>query len=112
MDTDQARARLRAERAEVTDLLKGAESAGQQDREAGSETGDIADSAQPLTAQGVDDAVAASLRDRLAALDRALHRLDDGTYGRSVRSGLPIPDERLDADPAAEFTVEEAGSGT
>lgn len=44
MDADQARARLRAERAEVTDLLKGAEWAGQRDREAGSETGDIADS--------------------------------------------------------------------
>jgi RNA polymerase-binding transcription factor DksA len=25
-----------------------------------------------------------------------------------VRSGVPIPDERLDADPAAELTVEEA----
>ena len=35
-------------------------------------------------------------------------RLADGTYGRSVRSGDPIPDERLEADPAAELTVEEA----
>jgi DnaK suppressor protein len=109
MDADQARARLRAERAEVNDLLKDVESAGQQDREAGRETGDIADPAQPLAAQGLDDAIAVSLRDRLAALDRALQRLDDGTYGRSVRSGQPIPDERLDADPAAELTVEEAG---
>ena len=108
MDEDQAGARLRAERAEVADLLAGAEEAGQQDRSAEVETGDIADSAQPLTAQGMDDAIAASLRDRLAALDRALQRLDDGTYGRSVRSGLPIPDDRLDADPAAELTVEEA----
>ena len=109
MDADQARARLRAERAEVNDLLKDVESAGQQDREAERETGDIADPAQPLAAQGLDDAIAVSLRDRLAALDRALRRLDDGTYGRSVRSGQPIPDERLDADPAAELTVEEAG---
>ncbi len=38
----------------------------------------------------------------------ALKRLDDGSYGRSVRSGVPIPDERLEADPAAELTVEEA----
>jgi DnaK suppressor protein len=108
MDEDQARARLRAERAEVAGLLTDAEAAGQQDRAAQDETGDIADSAQPLTAQGMDDAVAESLRDRLAALDRALRRLDDGTYGRSVRTGLPIPDDRLDADPAAELTVEEA----
>ena len=61
-----------------------------------------------LTAEGMDDSTADTLRDRLAAIDRALQRLDDGTYGRSVRSGLPIPDERLDADPAAELTVEEA----
>jgi RNA polymerase-binding transcription factor len=108
MDNDEARARLRAERADVEDLLRDTEAAGQQDRAAEGETGDIADSAQPLTAEAMDDSIAESLRDRLAALDRALRRLDDGTYGRSVRSGLPIPDERLDADPAAELTVEEA----
>jgi DnaK suppressor protein len=108
MDLDQARARLLGERAEVTDLLKDAESAGRQDRDAGGETGDIADAAQPLAAEGMDDALAEGMRDRLAALDRALQRIDDGTYGRSVRSGEPIPDERLDADPAAELTIEEA----
>jgi DnaK suppressor protein len=108
MDTEQARARLLAERAEVEELLHGAESDRQQDSEAEAETGDIADAAQPLTAEGMDESVAEAMRDRLAALDRALRRLDDGSYGRSVRSGLPIPDERLDADPAAELTVEEA----
>ncbi len=111
MDEEQARARLRAERAEVADLLRDAESAGQQARATEDEeaqTGDSGDAAQSLAAEGQDDAVAESLRDRLAALDRALNRLDEGTYGRSVRSGVPIPDERLDADPAAELTVEEA----
>jgi DnaK suppressor protein len=108
MDQSQARARLSAERTEVEGLLGDAEAAGQQDRASEDDTGDIADPAQPLTAEGIDDAVADSLRDRLAALDRALQRIDDGTYGRSVRSGLPIPDERLEADPAAELTVEEA----
>jgi DnaK suppressor protein len=108
MDEDRARALLRAERTEVQSLLSDTEAAGQQDRAAENETGDISDPAQPLTAEGMDDAIADSLRDRLAALDRALQRLDDGTYGRSVRSGLPIPAERLEADPAAELTVEEA----
>ena len=108
MDEARARARLRAERAEVQDLLAGTEAAGQQDRSSEDETGDIADPAQLLTAQGMDDAVAESLRDRLAALDRAEQRLEGGTYGRSIRSGQPIPDERLEADPAAELTVEEA----
>lgn len=110
MDHDQARARLLAERAEVADLLADAQSAGQQDREAEDEEAQVyvSDAAQPLTAEGMDDAIADSLQERLAAIDRALRRLDDGTYGRSVRSGQPIPDERLEADPAAELTVEEA----
>lgn len=110
MDMDRARALLTAERDEVRNLLKGAENAVRQDRE--SETGgdprDFGDSGQPLAAEATDEDVAGTLRDRLDAIDRALARLDDGTYGRSVRSGTPIPDQRLEADPAAELTVEEA----
>jgi DnaK suppressor protein len=110
MDHDRARALLLAERDEVLSLLKGAETAGQDDREAevASESEDNADAALALTEEGQDDAIAESLRDRLDVIERALQRLDDGTYGRSVRSGTPIPDERLEADPAAELTVEEA----
>jgi len=44
------------------------------------------------------------------ALERAEARLAAGSYGRSVRSGRPIPDERLEADPLAELTVEEAAA--
>jgi DnaK suppressor protein len=111
MDEAQARERLQAERAEVVGLLAETESAERQDRateDEEAETGDSADAAQPLTAEGMDDSTADTLRDRLAAIDRALRRLDDGTYGRSVRSGVPIPDERLEADPAAELTIDEA----
>lgn len=108
MDEQRARALLEAERAEVLDLLKGAAAAGQADRESQMETGDIADAAQPLEAEAQDDAIEESLQNRLDALERALARLDGGTYGRSIRSGVPIPDERLEADPAAELTVEEA----
>ena len=108
MDQDVARARLSAERAEVAGLLKDAESTAAQDRAVEDEPGDYADAAQPLTAQGLDDAIVGDLQDRVAAIDRALARLDDGTYGLSVRSGQPIPDDRLEADPAAELTIEEA----
>jgi DnaK suppressor protein len=108
MDEKVARERLTAERADVAQLLKDAETAAAADREAEDEPGDYADSAQPLTAQGMDEAMAASFRDRLDAIDRAIRRLDEGTYGLSVRSGAPIPDARLEADPAAELTIEEA----
>jgi len=110
MDTSRARALLTAERDEVRDLLKRQETAVREDREA--ETGDgpwdFGDQAQPLAADATDENVEVTLRDRLNAIERALGRLDDGTYGRSVRSGALIPDQRLEADPAAELTVEEA----
>jgi RNA polymerase-binding transcription factor DksA len=50
------------------------------------------------------------LRARWAALQRAEARLAAGSYGRSVRSGQAIPDERLEADPLAELTVQEAAA--
>jgi DnaK suppressor protein len=107
MDFDQARARLLADRDDIASLLAGAETASGQEHAAQGEVGDSADSALALSALGVDDAIAAGLRDKLAAIDRALGRLDEGTYGLSVLSGQPIPEARLEADPTAELTVEE-----
>jgi DnaK suppressor protein len=111
MDENRARAVLQAERADVQRLLAGTQLAEDEDRPDADQVGDSVDPAQALTAQGNDEAIAGSLQDRLDAIDRALRRLDEGTYGRSVRSGVPIPDERLEADPAAELTVEEASRG-
>lgn len=111
MDADHARVLVRTERSRVEELLRQTAGAGQEDRAAANEPGDLADPAERLTAEEVDDAVAAGLRERLAALDRAERRIEDGTFGRSVRSGAPIPDDRLEADPAAELTVEEAQAG-
>lgn len=110
MDEARARALLLAERDEVRSLLKDAENAVRQDREAQVDdmVRDVGDAAQPLGAEGADEDVEGTLRDRLEVVERALRRLEGGTYGRSVRSGEPIPDERLEADPAAELTVAEA----
>jgi RNA polymerase-binding transcription factor DksA len=41
------------------------------------------------------------------AIERAQDRLRDGTYGRSVVSGKPMPDEHLEAIPWADRTAEE-----
>ena len=115
MDDDEARTLLRDERRRVEDLLDATLQNARDDRDAAnddSDEGDIADPAQALNVEQVDDAIVASLRDRLAAIARAEQRLEDGTYGRSVRSGDPIPDERLRADPAAELTVQEAQAST
>jgi DnaK suppressor protein len=47
------------------------------------------------------------LQSELEAVDRAMQRVEDGTYGLSIESGKPIPDARLEAVPHAERTVEE-----
>jgi DnaK suppressor protein len=54
---------------------------------------------------------AEELEDRLRAIARAEERLAAGTYGVSVESGAPIPEERLEALPWAERTAEEESAG-
>jgi DnaK suppressor protein len=44
---------------------------------------------------------------RLAQVERALAKIEEGTYGLSDVSGRPIPQERLEAMPEAIDTVEE-----
>src|SRR5665213_4288267 len=108
MDHARAAALLQAERVRVQDLLGQSSGAGLDDRAGASEQGDMSDPATSLTLEEQEDAVNASLRERLAAIERAEERLRDGSYGRSVRSGELITDERLEANPAAELTIEEA----
>ena len=111
MENERARTLLQAERTRVTRLLSETVGASADDRTEANEPGDLTDPAERLTAEQGEDAIAASLRARLEAIDRAERRVQDGTFGVSVRSGLPIPDARLEADPAAELTVEEAQEG-
>jgi DnaK suppressor protein len=108
MDENQARERLLGERAEVLEMLRESEAEIAADRAEAAENGELEDPVPAVSAEGMALASANRFRDRVAAIDLALTRLDNGTYGRSVRSGEPIPSDRLDADPAAELTIEEA----
>jgi len=71
------------------------------------QTGELEDAGSGLEAEEVSAALAAGLRGQLDAVVRAEERLANGTYGRSVESGLPIPDDRLEVEPLAERTIEE-----
>ena len=93
MEDSKAKKLLSAERRRVEGLLTGIDEAGVDDRVAADQEGEMYDSAEPLTTEGTDDAVRAELEDRLAAVGRAEQRLAAGTYGVSVRSGEPIPDD-------------------
>lgn len=108
MDPARAHDLIESERERVKELLSNSAAARADDLEAAADAStSLFDSASPLAQELLDDAVAEQLSARLAALDRASDRLRAGTYGISLHSGLPIPDERLEADPAAEVLVDE-----
>ena len=66
-----------------------------------------ADVATEVFDEELERGLAEELRERLAAIERAERRLEEGTFRLSVQSGQPIPDARLEAIPWAERTVEE-----
>jgi RNA polymerase-binding transcription factor len=104
MDPERARELLAAERKRIESALS---SLGHQDTGELSEDQSPADLASDLYQDELDEGLADDLREELAAVERAEARLADGTYGLSVQSGETIPDERLEALPAAERTAEE-----
>ena len=108
MDEARGRALVSAERRRIEAAL--AEFAGDQVDEDEShldQTGESSEAGPEVQHELVDDALAATWRDELAAVVRAEARIAEGTYGLSVESGARIPDERLEAQPLAERTVEE-----
>ena len=62
--------------------------------------------AQKLAMLEVDQNLVAHDLRRLAQVQRALAKLDDGTYGMSDSSGRPISKERLEAVPEATDAVD------
>ena len=108
MNERQARKLVARERARIESALAGL---GGEIRAEGSlgrqQTGDDADASSALETESVTVALAADLREQLVAVGRAEERIARGTYGTSVQSGMPIPDERLEAQPLAERTIEE-----
>ncbi len=68
---------------------------------------DPGDAAPDLLESEIEEGLADRLQDELDAIERAEHRLAEGVFGRSVDSGEPIPDARLEAVPWAERTAEE-----
>jgi RNA polymerase-binding transcription factor len=106
---DEARAReLLAERR--TDIEEQLRSIGIDPLGDDESTTEIADNASDTYQAEYDAGRIQELRDELAAVARAEDRLRNGTFGKSVQSGAPIPDERLEALPTAERTIEEEES--
>lgn len=104
MDAERARELLAAERARIERALSRLGPV--EDSEEADEY-DPASLGSDLYQDEFDEGLAHDLREQLAAVERAEQRLAGGTYGLSLASGQPIPDERLEALPTAELTADE-----
>jgi DnaK suppressor protein len=109
VDADRAQELLTAERERIERALT---RLGHQDDGEPADEFDPANLASDLYQDEFDAGREEDLRDQLAALERAEQRLAVGTYGVSIASGQPIPDERLEALPTAELTAEEERAST
>jgi DnaK suppressor protein len=104
MDPGRARKLLADERARLERALQGLRP---EDIGELADQDEPADQASDLYENELDQGLAERLHEALAAVARAEARLAAGTYGLSIESGRPIPDERLEAIPTAERTAEE-----
>jgi DnaK suppressor protein len=72
------------------------------------EAHEFEEDAQKLAMLEVEGTLVAHDVRRLDLVERALAKIEDGTYGLSDVSGRPIPKQRLEAMPEAIDTVEDA----
>jgi DnaK suppressor protein len=105
----QQKERLQGLKEELLGILRAAE---ENERSRGEEEGDFTehdsgDMSRDIFDREMDATIAEQVEQRLEIVDRALQKLEEGTYGLSDISGEPIPRGRLEAVPEAIRTVEE-----
>ena len=110
MDPDQARDRLAEETTRLTEIRAtfdglNKESEAESLGELSSSDQHMADIGTETFEREKDLSILEQVEAELADVDRALRRLDDGTYGTCEACGHPIGDDRLEAMPAARFCV-------
>ena len=95
------RKELESERASLVDELRdyGADPDSERVERIKGIDDNFADSAAATAERGEILAFIEKARERLAEVDQALARMDDGTYGTCVDCGRPIPEARLEARP-------------
>jgi DnaK suppressor protein len=101
MTQEDSRHRLEGERESLRSQLM--------DLTGGSFDDNFADSGQVAAEKGENRVLATQLRDQLDDVERALNRLDEGTYGLCETCGQPIGEARLEVMPAARFCINHAG---
>ena len=110
MDTANARRRLDEERQRLTETLSNLETDLEAQKESLQELSIVdehqGDIGTETFEREKDLSIVESVRASIEDIDRALARLDAGTYGTCEVCHKAIPDERLEAVPAARLCVE------
>ncbi len=100
---------LEAERVRVVSALETMHEDGQRtmDEEVGVPGGVGADTASITFERELGSGLEEGAQHALARIDRALARIDEGTYGICERCGEPIGRERLEARPSAMLCIDD-----
>ena len=113
MNADMARQRLADERVRLTDVRSTFDAEHLNDQSESESVGEISSYDQHQADMGTetferekDLSILEQVEAELADVEHALRRLDDGTYGTCEVCGKAIPDERLEAMPAARLCLE------
>jgi DnaK suppressor protein len=105
---EKQRQRLEELRAELVRMVEGLEEDQQfrAEEEEDLTEHDSGDLSQSLFTREMDATVEQTMEKRLQFVDRALQKIEEGTYGICDDTGEPIPRGRLEAMPEAMYTVE------
>lgn len=101
IDTQKVRARLEAKRAELQREIAGLTFEEASSAQPGQGVEDTGETAQTFQEVQLDESILQNQRHLLADVEEALRSLQDGTYGRCLTCGQPIPEQRLEAIPWA-----------
>ena len=105
---EKQRERLEELRAELTGVVRGLEEdqRAQAEDEEDFTVHDSGDMSQSLFDREMDATLEQTIENRLQYVERALQKIEEGTYGICDDTGEPIPRGRLEAMPEAIYTVE------
>jgi DnaK suppressor protein len=115
MDMTAARERLEREKERLRALIGNmAEDNNEGERNGADELATVdqhpADAGSETFEREKDMAILNNLEEQIAEIEKALARVDEGTYGTCEACGKPIGDERLEVVPTARYCVEDQGA--
>ncbi len=110
IDSEGARQRLAAKRAELEELSRLSQEA-RKPVELDQQSVGRLSRMDAIQQQAMAEAAERARKRDLARIDMAERRLAEGEYGYCLDCGEPIPDRRLEIDPMAERCVACAGGG-